>query len=204
MLALHHMDALWYQLLSIPRAISHLELKHDMPCQDSLWATTTAAEWAHRKLVASHVSPAVRYNEAIRFAVNPELGGGPAPQFELQGMLNVIHFVQSSLREVSGWSAMTGLVSQDRFDVSGRYEYSHRSSCHLLGIDQLPHRYGISISGYGPSGPECTTLGGGSDLGNGNGRDAVLVCVSHGRRSRGQHRCSPGDGVSDCSYPSDK
>ncbi len=118
MLALHHMDALWYQILSVPRSISHLEIKHDMPCHDSLWTTASASEWAHRTLTASCSSPPIRYTDAIRCFLSPLPDPEHAPQLELLGALNVIHFLQSSLREVSGWSAMTGRVSLDRFDVS--------------------------------------------------------------------------------------
>lgn len=118
MLALHHMDALWYQLLSVPRSISHLEIKHDMPCDDSLWTIASASEWAHRTLIANRSTPPIRYSEAIRRFLSPLPNADNTPQLELQCALNVIHFVQSSLREVSGWSAMTGRVSLERFEVS--------------------------------------------------------------------------------------
>ena len=118
MLALHHMDALWYQILSVPRSISHLEIKHDMPCHDSLWTTSSASDWAHRTLTASQKCPPIRYSEAIRRFLSPLPEPGDTLQLELLGALNVIHFLQSSLREVSGWSAMTGRVTSDRFEVS--------------------------------------------------------------------------------------
>lgn len=34
--------------------------------------------------------------------------------------VGIIHFLSSSLREVSGWSAMSGLVSPERFEVRRR------------------------------------------------------------------------------------
>lgn len=121
--ALHHMDAVWYQTLSVPRLLSHLEIKHDMPCLDTVWNIDSAAEWAHHKLLARHQIGAgaetMQYSQAIRymFSVADE---DPAhyPHLGLQGVMSVIHFVLSSLREVSGWSTMTGSVSMERPEVS--------------------------------------------------------------------------------------
>lgn len=127
MLALHHIDALWYQILSVPRLISHLEIKHDMPCYDSLWTISSASEWAHRTLTASRSSPPIRYLDAIRNFLSPLPDSGNTPQLESLGALNVIHFLQASLREVSGWSAMTGRVSPERFEVSWRLRSVHLS-----------------------------------------------------------------------------
>lgn len=46
--AVHQIDALLYQFLSIPRSLSHLEIKHELPCPDGCWAAPSAAEWAYQ------------------------------------------------------------------------------------------------------------------------------------------------------------
>jgi hypothetical protein len=89
----------------------------------------------------------MRYNEAIRLTVNPDSSDVLTHQLELQGLLNVIHFLQSSLREISGWSAMTGLVSSDRFEVSRCIclDYNNKaltSNATCTGTYQLPFRHG--------------------------------------------------------------
>jgi hypothetical protein len=119
------MDGVWYQILSLPRLLSHLEIKHDMPCPDTVWAIETAADWAHYRLLASHRNEAsletMQYSESVRhmFAV-PDLDRKHFPHLGLQGVMNVINFISSSLREVSGWSTMTGSVSMERPEVSRR------------------------------------------------------------------------------------
>ena len=64
--ALHQMDALWYQVLSIPWSLSHLEIKHDLPCPEDCWAATSSAQWAHRRLLARHTGQPMQYGDAIR------------------------------------------------------------------------------------------------------------------------------------------
>ncbi len=119
-LALHHMDALWYQLLSVPRSISHLEIKHDLPCPESTWNARSAEDWALRRLTADDTGTPMRYSDAIRQLLSADSGVAPPPRLEYQGTLNVIHFLLSSIREVSGWSAMTGRVSLERYEVNLR------------------------------------------------------------------------------------
>lgn len=128
MLNLHHMDALWYQLLSVPRLISHPEIKHDMPCAEALWNAPSAADWAHRNLCPSRAkSTPVRYSDAIRKVLcAAETGEVPPPEFYTVG---VLHFLTSSLREVSGYSAMTGMVSPERFKVRRLSFLSDRGFC---------------------------------------------------------------------------
>lgn len=119
------MDGVWYQILSLPRLLSHLEIKHDMPCLDTVWAIETAADWAHYRLLASHRNEpsldTMQYSESVRhmFAV-PDLDRKHFPHLGLQGVMNVINFISSSLREVSGWSTMTGSVNMERPEVSCR------------------------------------------------------------------------------------
>ncbi|CED82116.1 hypothetical protein PROQFM164_S01g003283 [Phaffia rhodozyma] len=114
MLTLHHMDALWYQLLSVPRLISHPEIKHSMPCHESVWSIATASDWAHRTLVMKPSAPIpIRFSDAIKKVLCAAETGESCPaEFYTVG---VLHFLTSSLREVSGYSAMTGQVSQERF-----------------------------------------------------------------------------------------
>lgn len=113
LLALHMLDSTWYQLLSCPRLISHLEVKHDMPSEE--WRTRSSAEWAHKRLSPNRAPPPIRYCDAIKRVLNPSPEAGPIPPAYFT--VGVVHFLTSSLREVSGWSAMSGLVSSERFKV---------------------------------------------------------------------------------------
>ncbi|KAI7199290.1 hypothetical protein KC316_g3369, partial [Hortaea werneckii] len=114
--AVHQLDTVWYHLLSIPRSLSHLELKLDLPCCDDDWRASSSAQWAHRRLITGQSASTVTYAEAVRqvMAANPDLGS--IQQSDLYGLINVIHFIHSSLREVSGWSTMSGRVSLDRIE----------------------------------------------------------------------------------------
>ena len=116
--AVHQIDALWYQVLSIPRSISHLEIKHDLPCPEEYWKASSSVEWAHRKLVArdSGHSP-VQYTDAVRRFLSPETDLPSMPRFDPYGAINITQFLVSSAREISGWSAMTGMLSMDRFSA---------------------------------------------------------------------------------------
>ncbi|KNG83187.1 hypothetical protein ANOM_008836 [Aspergillus nomiae NRRL 13137] len=97
--AVHQIDALWYQFLSIPRSISHLEVKHDLPCPEAQWTAPSAAEWAHRHLVARNPGPAVPYPDAVRRFLSSD----------------ALPHLQRA--RVSGWSTMTGMLSMDRLDA---------------------------------------------------------------------------------------
>jgi hypothetical protein len=114
-LAAHQIDALWYQFLSIPRCLSHLEIKHDLPCPENCWNTSTAAEWAHQQLLQSHTRQ-VQYTEAVRLFLSRSPDVESIPQFDPYGAINIAQFLLSSAREVSGWSTMTGQVSLERFE----------------------------------------------------------------------------------------
>ncbi|KAE8168341.1 fungal-specific transcription factor domain-containing protein [Aspergillus tamarii] len=115
--AVHQIDALWYQFLSIPRSISHLEVKHDLPCPEAQWTAPSAAEWAHRHLVTRKPGPAVPYPDAVRRFLSSDASPDSIPTFDPYGAINIAQFLISSAREVSGWSTMTGMLSMDRLDA---------------------------------------------------------------------------------------
>lgn len=117
-LAVHQIDALWYQLFSIPRSLSHLEIKHDLPCRETCWIASSSAQWAHRQLtVGQSAASSVLYSDAIRRVLSPTLEMDSLPAFDLYGAINIAQFLLSSIREVSGWSTMTGRISLDRFEA---------------------------------------------------------------------------------------
>lgn len=113
--AVHQIDALWYQFLSIPRSISHLEIKHDLPCPQDQWASYSSAEWAHRQLVARNSGPPVKYTDAVRRFLSSDADISSIPAFDPYGAINIAQFLISSAREISGWSTMTGILSMERF-----------------------------------------------------------------------------------------
>jgi hypothetical protein len=113
--AVHQIDALWYQFLSIPRSISHLEIKHDLPCPEGHWSASSSAEWAHRRLVANNSGAPVQYADAVRRFLSPDSDLSNLPAFDPYGAINVAQFLISSAREISGWSTMTGMLSMERF-----------------------------------------------------------------------------------------
>lgn len=116
--AVHQIDALWYQFLSIPRSISHLEIKHDLPCPREHWTASSPAEWAHRQLIQKQQGPAVQYADAVRRFLSQDssdISPPPLPPFDPYGAINITQFLISSAREISGWSTMTGMLSIDRF-----------------------------------------------------------------------------------------
>lgn len=142
--AVHQIDALWYQFLSIPRSISHLEIKHDLPCAQDQWASSSSAEWAHRQLIARNSGPSVKYTDAVRSFLSSDTEITTIPSFDPYGAINIAQFLISSAREVSGWSTMTGILSMERFgalrsslvtlgpficsDTNGRQTH-HATSC---------------------------------------------------------------------------
>lgn len=113
--AVHQIDALWYQFLSIPRSISHLEIKHDLPCPEGHWSASSSAEWAHRRLVANNSGSPVQYADAVRQFLSPDSDLNALPAFDPYGAINIAQFLISSAREISGWSTMTGMLSMERF-----------------------------------------------------------------------------------------
>lgn len=115
-LAVHQVDALWYQFLSIPRSLSHLEIKHSLPCPEESWDASSSAEWAHRQLVARHSGPMVQYTDAVRRFISPDADVASIPAFDPYGAINIAQFLLSSAREISGWSTMTGCLSMERIE----------------------------------------------------------------------------------------
>ncbi|KAF4243931.1 hypothetical protein CNMCM6805_010442 [Aspergillus fumigatiaffinis] len=112
----HQIDALWCQLLSVPRSISQLEIKHDLPCPEDHWTASSSAEWAHRQLISRyHPGSSVQYADAIRRFLSPDGDLASIPRFDPFGAINIAHFLISSAREISGWSTMTGMLSMERF-----------------------------------------------------------------------------------------
>jgi hypothetical protein len=114
-LAAHQIDALWYQFLSVPRFLSHLEVKHELPCPEDSWSACSAADWAHRRLVAPQ-GQQTQYTEAVRLFLSRSSEVDSMPPFDPYGAINIAQFLLSSAREVSGWSTMTGQVSLERFE----------------------------------------------------------------------------------------
>ncbi|RDW65900.1 uncharacterized protein DSM5745_09639 [Aspergillus mulundensis] len=111
--ALHQIDALWYQFLSVPRSVSHLEVKHDLPCPGELWAADSAEQWAHGQLIRGQTQ-SVQYADAVRQFLSQDTLEN-TPSFDPYGAINITQFLISSAREISGWSTMTGMLSIDRF-----------------------------------------------------------------------------------------
>ncbi|KAF2970476.1 hypothetical protein GQX73_g3094 [Xylaria multiplex] len=114
--AVHQIDALWYQVLSIPRQLSHLEVKHELPCREDLWNASSAAEWAHRRLISQQSGPSINYPDAIRQFLSGEVNPISFPAFDPYGAINIAQFLISSAREISGWCTMTGQISLERFE----------------------------------------------------------------------------------------
>jgi hypothetical protein len=114
--AVHQIDALLYQFLSIPRSLSHLEIKHELPCPEGCWAARSASEWAYQQLVTRQSTPPVQYAEAVRRVLSPEPDLESLPSFDPYGAINIAQFLLSSAREVSGWSTMTGRLSLERLE----------------------------------------------------------------------------------------
>jgi hypothetical protein len=96
--------------------MSHLEIKHEMPCSQDLWNASSSADWAHATLVGDRNKTSPKYIMAIRSCLTPTPAG--VPSYDAFGLLLVIMFILSSVREVSGWATMTGRVSFERFEVS--------------------------------------------------------------------------------------
>ena len=109
---------MWYHILSIPRTISHLEIKLELPCPQDTWTASTSSDWAHRSLTmgkSTDQGPS-RYIQAVRTCMSPN-HSACSPKYDAHGGLLIILFMLSSVREQSGWSTMTGRVSFERFEV---------------------------------------------------------------------------------------
>jgi hypothetical protein len=114
--AIHQVDTLWYQFLSIPRSLSHLEIKQDLPCPEDFWTATSSVEWAHKQLATRNSGLLVQYSDAIRRFLSYESDLSTLPAFDPYGAINITQFLVSSAREVSGWSTMTGMLSMERLE----------------------------------------------------------------------------------------
>ncbi|KAF9740931.1 hypothetical protein PMIN06_005930 [Paraphaeosphaeria minitans] len=113
--AVHQIDTLWYQILSIPRSLSHLEIKHDLPCRETFFAASSSAEWAVKQLCNKDQTSTVPYPDAVRRLLCGDRLNA-IPDFDPYGTINITHFILSSAREISGWSSMTGMLSMDRIE----------------------------------------------------------------------------------------
>ncbi|KAH7363719.1 fungal-specific transcription factor domain-containing protein, partial [Pyrenochaeta sp. MPI-SDFR-AT-0127] len=134
--AVHQIDTLWYQFLSIPRSLSHLEIKHDLPCPEYYWTASSSGDWAHRQLVARQSGPSIQYQDAVRRILCSNTDINSIPAFDPYGTINITQFLVSSAREISGWSTMTGMVSMERLEPL-------RKS--LLALSPLVHSQSASI-----------------------------------------------------------
>ncbi|KAF2123073.1 fungal-specific transcription factor domain-containing protein [Lophiotrema nucula] len=114
--AVHQIDATWYQFLSIPRSLSHLEIKHELPCPEDYWTASSSGAWAHRRLTAQYSGSSVQYPEAVRRLLSSSMDLMAIPAFDPYGAINLMQFLVSSAREVSGWSTMSGIVSIERLE----------------------------------------------------------------------------------------
>ncbi|CAG8919135.1 unnamed protein product [Penicillium salamii] len=137
--AVHQIDALWYQFLSIPRSISHLEIKHNLPCPQDQWESSSSAEWAHRQLIARSSGASIKYTDAVRCFLSSDADITTISPFDPYGAINIAQFLISSAREISGWSTMTGMLSMERFGAL-------RSSLVALGPYIFPDTHGSQMS----------------------------------------------------------
>ncbi|WVQ81088.1 hypothetical protein IAT38_003210 [Cryptococcus sp. DSM 104549] len=108
-------DSTWYHFMSRPRCLSHLEIKHELPCSDDTWSATSSAEWAHRALLVNPgAAPRMRFLEAVRsmFAqANDPL------RLDAMGASIMTHFILAGVREMTGWTTMTGRSCFERFEA---------------------------------------------------------------------------------------
>ncbi|CAO2654424.1 Nn.00g111570.m01.CDS01 [Neocucurbitaria sp. VM-36] len=114
--AVHQIDTLWYQFLSIPRSLSHLEIKQDLPCPEYYWMASSSGDWAHRQLVSRQSGPSIQYQDAVRRVLCSNSDLNSIPAFDPYGTINITQFLLSSAREISGWSTMTGMISMERLE----------------------------------------------------------------------------------------
>ncbi|KAF1945612.1 hypothetical protein EJ02DRAFT_34412 [Clathrospora elynae] len=114
--AVHQIDTLWYQFLSIPRLLSHLEIKLDLPHPEYYWSASSSGEWAHRQLIARQPGESIQYQDAIRRILSSGTDISAMPACDPYGTINITQFLVSSAREISGWSTMTGMLSMERLE----------------------------------------------------------------------------------------
>ncbi|KAF2130240.1 hypothetical protein P153DRAFT_313892 [Dothidotthia symphoricarpi CBS 119687] len=114
--AIHQIDTLWYQIMSTPRLISHLEVKHELPCPENFWAASSSSEWAYGQLIARNSGSTMQYSDVVRRMLSSHGDLKSIPAFDPYGSINITQFLTSSAREISGWSTMTGMLSMERLE----------------------------------------------------------------------------------------
>ncbi|KAG9186319.1 hypothetical protein G6011_02875 [Alternaria panax] len=114
--AVHQMDALWYQTLSVPRSLSHLEIKQELPCPNDHWESATSGEWAHKQLLLRQIGPPTQFSEVVKMFLSSSPDLHTLSPFDPYGTININQFLISSAREVSGWSTITGILSTERVE----------------------------------------------------------------------------------------
>nr|XP_019009590.1 uncharacterized protein I206_05148 [Kwoniella pini CBS 10737]OCF48371.1 hypothetical protein I206_05148 [Kwoniella pini CBS 10737] len=115
----YQFDAAYYLILSEPRRLSHLEMKHDMPCAEGLWTAPDVSTWAHRSIIGTidQSGPrGQRYIHVVRSWMSPSAQVPSVPVSPYSALL-VVLFCSTSMREVSGWSTMTGKICFERFEA---------------------------------------------------------------------------------------
>ncbi|EED14761.1 conserved hypothetical protein [Talaromyces stipitatus ATCC 10500] len=115
---IHQIDSLWYQFFSVPRLLSHLEIKHDLPCPEDSWTASSSAQWAHGQLLLRQSGPgsSMQYADAVRYFLSSNRNFSSLPPFDPYGAINIAQFLISSAREITGWSTMTGRLSVERLE----------------------------------------------------------------------------------------
>ncbi|RAO73065.1 uncharacterized protein BHQ10_009077 [Talaromyces amestolkiae] len=116
--AIHQIDSWWYQFCSVPRLLSHLEIKHNLPCPEESWTAPTSAQWAHGQLLRGQSGPdsGMQYADAVRCFLSSDRNLNSLPPFDPYGAINIAQFLISSAREITGWSTMTGRLSVERLE----------------------------------------------------------------------------------------
>lgn len=114
--AVNQLDVFWYDTLSQPRLLSHLEIKHDLPCSEQIWSCATSAQWAHQALTRQKSRSPTKYITTIQDCLSTG-NTFDVSTLEPYGALIVILFLLSSARELSGWTTMTGRLCFERFDA---------------------------------------------------------------------------------------
>jgi hypothetical protein len=116
--AIHQIDSWWYQFCSVPRLLSHLEIKHNLPCPESSWTAATSSQWAHGQLLREQSGPdsGMQYADAVRCFLSSNRDLSSVPPFDPYGAINIAQFLISSAREITGWSTMTGRLSVERLE----------------------------------------------------------------------------------------
>ncbi|KAI5195842.1 hypothetical protein E4T38_08850 [Aureobasidium subglaciale] len=111
----NQLDVYWYDTLSQPRLLSHLEIKHDLPCSEQVWSCSSSTAWAHQALT-QRTSASPKYLTAIQECLSSSVTFDVSA-LEPYSALIVLLFLLSSARELSGWTTMTGRLCFERFDA---------------------------------------------------------------------------------------